>query len=48
MKLLFLSTFRCPGSQGAVVIKDVVESQRDDEKGAVAGRVHLEGHVALI
>lgn len=29
-------TFRCPGSQRAVVINDVVESQRDDEEGAVA------------
>lgn len=26
----------------------MVERQRDDEKGAVAGRVHLERHVALV
>lgn len=26
----------------------MVERQRDDEEGAVAGRVHLEGHVALV
>lgn len=43
-----LSTFRCPGSERAVAINDVVECQRDDEEGAVAGRVHLEGHVALV
>lgn len=41
-------TFSCPGPEGAAVIQDVVERQRDDEKGAVAGRVHLEGHVALV
>lgn len=42
------STFCCPGSEGAVVINDVVESQWDDEEGAVAGRVHLERHIALV
>lgn len=26
----------------------MVERQRDDEEGAVAGRVHLERHVALV
>lgn len=48
MKLRLGSTFGCPGSQGAAVINDVVEGQRDDQEGAVAGRVHLEGHVALV
>lgn len=44
----FLVTFCCPGPEGAVVINGVVESQGDDEEGAVAGRVHLERHVALV
>lgn len=42
------STFCCPGPEGAVVIDDVVESQGDDEEGAVAGCVHLERHIALV
>lgn len=42
------STFCCPGTEGAAVINDVVESQWDDEEGAVAGRVHLERHIALV
>lgn len=41
-------TFGCPGPEGAVVVDDVVEGQGDDEEGAVAGRVHLERHVALV
>lgn len=42
------STFSCPGPEGAVVINNVVESQGDDEEGAVTGRVHLERHIALV
>lgn len=41
-------TLRCPGSEGAVLVDDVVERQGYDEEGAVAGCVHLEGHVALV
>lgn len=41
-------TFCCPGPEGAVVVDEVVESQGDDEEGAVAGSVHLERHVALV
>lgn len=37
-----------PGSQGAVVVNDVVEGERKDEEGAFAGGVHLEGHVPLV
>lgn len=43
-----LFTFCCPGPERAAVIDDVVESQGDDEEGTVAGRVHLERHVALV
>lgn len=42
------STFRSPGSEGAVVINDVVEGEGDDEEGAVTGRVHLERYVPLV
>ena len=41
-------TFGSPGSEGASVVYDVVEGEGDDEEGAVAGRVHLEGHVPLV
>lgn len=41
-------TLCCPGSEGAVFIDDVVEGQRYDEEGTVAGRVHLERHVTLV
>jgi hypothetical protein len=41
-------TFAGPGAQGAGVVDDVVEGERDDEEGAVAGRVHLEGDVLLV
>lgn len=42
------STFSSPGAERAVAVYDVVEGERDDEEGAVAGRVHLKGHVALV
>lgn len=41
-------TLGCPGAQGAAVVNDVVEGERQDEEGAVAGRVHLEGDVPLV
>lgn len=41
-------TLSCPGSKGAVVIDEVVESERQDEEGAIAGRVHLKGDVPLV
>lgn len=41
-------TFGCPGSQGAVVIDEMVESEGQDEEGAVAGGVHLEGNIGLV
>lgn len=43
-----ICTLCCPVSQGAVVVNDVVEGQGDDEEGAVAGRVHLKRHIALV
>lgn len=42
------ATFCRPGPEGAVLVNGVVESQGDDEEGAVAGRVHLERHIALV
>lgn len=41
-------TLRCPGSQGAVFINEVVEGEGQDEEGAVTGCVHLEGHTPLV
>lgn len=41
-------TLGCPGAQRAAVVNDVVEGERQDEEGAVAGRVHLEGDVPLV
>lgn len=41
-------TFSRPGSQGAVVIDEVVESEWQDEEGAVTRHVHLEGHIPLV
>lgn len=41
-------TLRCPGSQGAVFINEVIESEGQDEEGAVTGCVHLEGHIPLV
>lgn len=48
--LLYISklTLGSPSSQRAVVIDDVAKGQGQDEEGAVAGSVHLEGHVPLI
>lgn len=46
--LITKRTLSCPGSQGAAVIDDMVESEGQDEEGAVAGSVHLEGHVPLV
>lgn len=41
-------TFGCPGSEWAAVIDDVIEGEGEDEERAVAGCVHLEGHVSLV
>lgn len=41
-------TFSRPGSQGAVVIDEVIESEGQDEEGAVTRHVHLEGHIPLV
>lgn len=46
--LLGFHTFGSPGPQWAVVIYHVVESEGQDEEGAVTGRVHLEGYISLI
>lgn len=37
-----------PGPERAVVVYDVVKCEGEDEEGAVAGRVHLEGNVPLV
>lgn len=41
-------TFGSPGAEWAAIINDMVEGEREDEEGAVTGRVHLEGHVPLV
>lgn len=50
IKLLYviIPTLGSPGSEWAAVVYDVVEGEGEDEEGAVAGRVHLEGNVPLV
>lgn len=42
------STLVGPASQRTLVVDGVVEGEGEDEEGALAGRVHAEGHILLV
>lgn len=48
MKDHSICTLVGPSAQRALLVDDVVEGEREDEEGALAGRVHAEGHVLLV